>query len=563
MVTSKFESVLADLRSRVESGFPELLAPREAGSLTSALHDLDVCHAELEIQNQDLLNTQQALSDARDRYRALFDEALTPILSVSEQGIVLDANRATLELFERTRERFVGRPLVVCLDDGEPQGYFQHLQAVRESGNPQSTELRLRVGADRRKSIVLRSRPLSIDKGGVLLCHATDVTAERDARAASHKLEERLRNVEKLEAVGRVAANIAHDVNNVLVSVISMAEFSQSLLELGSTASGELDNLIQAAWRGGRMMRGLLGLSRPTIRPLGSVDAQRIAERVVNMVRHSKPGVRVILEAGPSPLPVDADENELLQALLNVATNALDATDVGHLKLSSSRSDGVTGRAAKIVIEDTGCGMGKDTLARAFEPLFTTRSAEGGSGLGLTLVHRTIQNLHGSIEIESSLGHGTVVTIVLPLSRTVSVSSVPPPATVAAVELKVLLVDDDSATRAAVKRQLAVAGVEVQDFADGPSAFAALESGVSFDAAVVDVNMPVWTGPQLVEHIFRLQAEFPVVFITGSTGDLIPRALLELPHVSLLQKPWQRGELVDRILRVTRNLTSVPPKAHP
>jgi anti-sigma regulatory factor (Ser/Thr protein kinase) len=153
------------------------------------------------------------------------------------------------------------------------------------------------------------------------------------------------------------------------------------------------------------------------------------------MVRCSKPGVQVTFQECHAPLAVDADENELLQALLNVATNSLEATDVGHLTGSCTLTTGVPGRVAQVVIEDSGRGMSPETLARAFEPLFTTKSAQGGSGLGLTLVHRTIQNLQGSVEIASTLGRGTVVTIFLPRSHSVSASSLPPPAPVAATEL--------------------------------------------------------------------------------------------------------------------------------
>lgn len=552
MTSSKFETVLADLRSRVEAGFPALVPPHDADELSRALHDLDVCHAELEIQNQDLLNTQHALSLARDRYRALFDEALTPIFSVSEHGVVLDANRAALELCGRSRDRFVNRPFVVCLEEGEPHAYFQHLQATREIGTPQSVELRLRLPGGRTRTILLRSRPLSDGARGSLLCHASDLTDERAAIEAKLKLESRLHQAEKLEAVGRVAANIAHDVNNVLVSVISIAEFTQSQVAASSPIFHELEALTQAAWRGGRMLRGLLGLSRPSTRPHVAIDLRRVAERVVSMVRHSKPSVEVSFAGPGEPVNVDADEDEVLQALLNVATNALDATNTGHVKLGCDVTAGVLGLpVARLTVKDTGTGMDAGTLARAFEPLFTTKSDRGGSGLGLTLVHRTVENLRGSIEITSNPGQGTVVTIQLPLSRTVATTSVPPPMQAAASELRVLLVDDDSSTRAAVKRQLSIAGVEVRDFPDGPSAFAALEDGLAVDAAVVDVNMPVWTGPELVSRIFALRPRLPVVFITGAAGDLIPRAMLDEPHVRLLQKPWQRGELVGRLLTLT------------
>jgi two-component system, cell cycle sensor histidine kinase and response regulator CckA len=543
---ARMNAMLADLRSRAENGRPDLASPISADELARALHELDVYHAELEIQNQDLLVTQRALSGARDKYHALFDAALTPMFSVSPQGVVVDANRAMTLLLDRSRERLVGRPFVVCLDAGEPPRYFEHLKAIRETARAQQIELTLRTSTGRLRQVVVRSCPLGNDDAGTFLCHATDVTEERAAQRDRTALELRLRESEKLEAIGRVAANIAHDVNNVLMAIVSIAEFVRGEFPADSHGAVETDALIEAAWRGGRLMRGLLGLSRPSTRVRQTVDVRGLVEQVVRLCRHTKPGVEVTARLPSEALVVEADEDELLQALLNLAKNALEATSRGAVTLTCRVVGDAHRPEVELVVTDTGSGMDEVTLERATEPLFTTKSQDGGSGLGLTLVHRTVTSLGGALELASHEGSGTTVTLRLPLSHDVAHGSRPDhkPVTTA---LRVLLVDDDPSTRHAVKRQLTHGGVTVHDFSEGPTALASVESGLVVDAAIVDVNMPIWTGPELVERLLALEPELPVLFITGASGNLIPDWMLKRPQALLLQKPWPRETLLNSL----------------
>lgn len=547
MANSRVEAMFEALRSRVTASSPLPAAEgAEADALTRALHEIDVYQAELEIQNQDLLHTQLALSVARDRYHALFDEALVPFLLVTSTGVVQEANRAALTVLDRSRDRLIGKPLVVCLGEREPDRFFRHLAAVAESKVPQTVELQMSPGAAAPRTVVFKSTPFAGANDGTLLCQLTDVTEQRQAEEAKLNLERRLRESEKLEAVGRVAANIAHDVNNVLVSVISLGEFVRDQVPEHESLRADLEGMLDAAWRGARMMRGLLGLSRTSARPFAPVDLAELTLRVAGMLRRRKVGVEVRCVVDGGPVMVLADEDELLQALLNLGANGLDAMDSGLLEFSCSGSKDL----ARVVVRDTGSGMSPETLARAFEPLFTTKSEAGGSGLGLTLVQRTISGLHGTVELSSTLGKGTTVIVELPTLPLAKPASSSPSTVGGNLSLKVLLVDDDAQVRRSARRQLEKLGARVADYPDGPTAFEALKSGLRFDAAVVDINMPGWTGPELVGRIFRDFGALPVVFVTGATGDLLSESMLALRHVRLLRKPWSLAELADTIRTV-------------
>ena len=551
MKEPRFEQLLTNLRDRAlrEKGGPS--ASGSSDALERALHEIDVYHAELVIQNQDLLETQEALVTTRDSYRQLFELAPTPILSLSTQGVVLDANRAAETLLGREHAVLCDNPLALRLAEGAAEDFFRHLAAVRESSVPQSAELSIKGEGGERKVVVLRTALVAHTTPKTLLCHMTDVSEQRAALAAKEALAKRLRDAEKLEAIGRVAANIAHDVNNLLVSVISLGEYARAAVDAPTALSRDLDELIEGAWRGARLMRGLLGLSRGSVGQPRTFDIARSVASVVSMLKYKKQGVTVTLDAPHGSAMLSGDEDEMNQALLNIGTNAVEAMSSGTLLVSFRVVEPRTlggARIARVTFRDEGVGMTEEQCSRIFEPLYTTKASSGGSGLGLTLVHKTVTAHHGTIDVDSRPGEGTRVILELPLTGESSVSVRPSGGSADKLTGTFLLVDDDDRVRAATQRQLKSAGAEVQSFPDGLSAFAAVEAGLAFTAAVIDVNMPGWSGPELVERLVaRLGRALPVVLVTGASGELVPDGLRASGHVTLVRKPWTRQELTESL----------------
>jgi two-component system, cell cycle sensor histidine kinase and response regulator CckA len=549
-MTERRDELLSELRRRVAGMEPWTPSTGESDALTKALHELDVYQAELEIQNQDLRETQATLGATRDRYRALFDDALVPFLVLSTAGIVVDANRAATRLFGRSQDRLIGKPLVVCLDGAAHEAFVRHLEGLKTSGASPASELSLALPNGDRRLAIFRSSYIISGTARDILCHLTDVTEQRRAEREKEELEQRLREAEKLEAVGRVAANIAHDVNNVLVSVVSLAEFIKE--ELGpAPLSKDIDALLDAAWRGALLMRGLLGLSRRSRRPPRVVDVAALLTRTQGMLKRKKPSVEIVVEVPPAPVRTWGDEEELLQALVNVASNGVDAMSEGRLTLrcQCAQPSGAAGPICLVQITDQGVGMSEDVRAKIFEPLFTTKAAQGGSGLGLSIVREIVAAHHGEIQVQSALGQGTTVSIELALADEVAVPKARAlPQVRFARELSLVVVDDDESVLRATARALVDAGGKVSAFPDGPSAFAALMTDRRLaDVAVLDVNMPAWSGPELARRLFEELGALPVVFVTGASGELIPPSVLERSNVRLVRKPWTGAELVHAI----------------
>jgi PAS domain S-box-containing protein len=532
-----FESVLAELRARVEHGKTrETLVDGDA--LARALHELDVHRAELEIQNQDLRETQQELTRSYENYKRLFDESPLGLLQMDSTGLVQAANEAAAKLLGRAPARIVGKPIVVFLAEGESSSYFAHARSVIASAAPENVELTFRAAGGQERLLSIRSAALS-SAPVTLISYVVDVTEQRAAEQAQRELLARQGEAEKLEAIGRVAANIAHDVNNILVSVISLAEFAKSQ---APGAREDLDALTDAAWRGARLMRGLLGLSRGTTGSPRVFDLGALVARVAEMLKRSKPEVIVVAEVCQDPLGIAGNEEELVQALLNLGTNGLDAMERGTLTFRCKPLED----AALIEVTDEGIGIEPGMEKRVFEPLYTTKAAQGGSGLGLTIVEKTVRGLGGSIWLESAPGRGTTVRVQLPV-RPFSLAPEPRGSAEGVLTARVLLVDDDDQVRYATKRALESWGAGVVEFANPLDALSAATAGTPFDVALLDVNMPELSGPELASRLRERLGSVPVVLVTGASGELIPQSEAAREDVRVLRKPWSRNELIGAL----------------
>ncbi|NOU28444.1 MAG: response regulator [Polyangiaceae bacterium] len=557
MPNSQFQKALSELRARVSNVVAQDAA--ETTVLTRALHDLDVLYAELEIQNQDLTETQLELERARENFRGIFEHAPVAILSVSASGVVLESNRAAEAVLGRTRESLVGKPFVVCLGDAQLDIFFQHLAATTRGAPRAPVALVTRLPSGEMRHVELSSSVLVGQGVKSLLCHLNDVTAKQQVEAAQQKLERRLHEAERLEAIGRVAANIAHDVNNILMSVVALGEFVKADCE-GRPSENDMTSLLDAAWRGARLMRGLLGLSRPAAGPPKPMDLWVVLQRVHAMQKHKKPGVEVRLIPTTGSAWVSGHEDDLFQAFLNVTTNALEATDVGgEVVLEGTLAeDANRNPLARVRVRDNGAGMTPDQRLRAFEPLFTTKGDAGGSGLGLTLVFKTVRAHRGSIDVESTPAAGTTVSMDLPICPAPGAASLAPTAR-RPLPGTIILVDDEKLVRTATRRQLEAAGAKVLAYESALDALEDIRGGLTFDAAVVDVNMPACTGPEFVERLFELLGPRPVVFVTGASGELIPEALLTYECVRLVRKPWTRDQLFGTLHAVASARPEVNP----
>lgn len=374
-----------------------------------------------------------------------------------------------------------------------------------------------------------------------------DVTERRHTEEAALQLRSRLQQAEQLEALGRLAGGIAHDVNNVLTVVMGFAESALDSVPDGTAARDDLAEVISAAARAAALTGQLLAFARrqPSA-PMVFDPAERLEDS--SLMLHRLIDGRVTLEYTLSDkVPtLSMDPAQFDQIVTNLVLNARDATpNGGVLRVSLQYVD----QWVELVVSDQGEGMDEETQARIFEPFFSTKLHSRGTGLGLSTVHGIVSAIGGEVHVRSQLGVGSIFTVRLPSSGEAPNS---PPKSIANLGAplppRILLCDDDAQLRRVLERVLRRHGVDVRAAPEPQSALALLDDWIP-DLLLTDVVMGSGGGVSLARAVRERMSELPVLFITGYVDDDLSRSVLESGADAVLRKPFRNGELLDAIRR--------------
>lgn len=371
-------------------------------------------------------------------------------------------------------------------------------------------------------------------RGGVL-----DVTERKE-------LEANLAQAQRIQAVGRLTAGIAHNLNNALSVILpNVAECR----ELASEPVAErLADVEYASIRAAEMVRQLMLFARPQDATRVAFDLTDAARRIVDMCR-STFDRQIEIELVPAEIPpVLGNPGQIEQVLLNVCLNARDALLEGerlHPSLRVEFSVTAAGRVRVSVI-DNGAGMTEAVRARMFEPFFTTKEMGRGTGLGLSSAYAIVTDHGGTIQCSTRLGEGTRFDIELPAASARKPSNVVPEKRPVPLGTEtILLVDDESAVRRVLRSMLERSGFRIVECEDGAQALAALEREAGVDAILIDRSMPGLSGEQVIERIWELGIRLPILVLSGHSS-----VALRNPNVrAVLSKPITREALVSEIRR--------------
>jgi PAS domain S-box-containing protein len=390
----------------------------------------------------------------------------------------------------------------------------------------------------------------------------------RSETAAREAAQERAAHAERVEALGQLAGGIAHDFNNVL----QMVKGAATLIERRPGDEPGVARLaglaMEAAERGGAITRRLLAFGRRGNLRGEMLDVSAVLGSLKEIFVHTLgAGIEVGIGLADDLPRLFVDKAQLETVLVNLATNGRDAMpDGGRLTLSAAAEDvsadraGLSaGRYIRIEVGDTGMGMDAKTLARAYEPFFTTKPAGVGTGLGLPMARGFAEQSGGALTVESSPGNGTTVTLWLPAHDSESAAEAVAPcvedavatprARIATGSAKVLLVDDEDSLRELVAQNLEDRGYDVLVAASGEAALALLTDGAAVDVLVTDLSMPGMNGIALIRAAQTMRVALPAVLLTGYVGDEAALAMgaAIAGAYSLAHKPIGTNELVDRI----------------
>jgi PAS domain S-box-containing protein len=538
---------------------------------------------ELEITNGELLaeiterkRAEAALRASEERYRGLFEAQRRAEAHAAQVGRLLQAvvdgtsdvvfvkdragryllcNHAALRLVGKTEEQMLGQDDTALFGIDGARTIMANDRQVMESNQVYTVEEHLVTAGTARVFDSIKA-PYRDEHGQVIGV----VGVSRDITDQT-KLEEQLRQAQKMEAVGRLAGGVAHDFNNLLTIIRSYGELILVAAEPGDTVRSNVLGIIEASERAAMLTRQLLGFSRQTLLQPKVLDLNQVVTETGRLLRRligENIVFKTVLAADLSR--VEVDPSQLDQVLMNLAANARDAMpDGGELTIETANvrlaNDGPvqskSGAYVMLAMSDTGSGMRDEVRTRIFEPFFTTKPIGSGTGLGLPMVLGIVQQSGGCIHVDSELGHGTTFRIYLPaVEAPASIDPVRPPDAVRGTET-ILLVEDDDGVREVATASLELHGYKVWSAADGWEALQITQSrSESPDLVLTDVVMPHISGSELAA---RLRTRFPgikVLFMSGYTEDAVLRHGLAQASVSFIQKPYTPVSLAKKVREV-------------
>ena len=465
----------------------------------------------------------------------LLESTVEGIITADLEGICTMSNRAAAKILGLPPEHIVGTNLRTLLGPVNIGPIFD----VARTGQIYVATDSFWNSAGTAVPVEYSVAPV-IDEGtpvGVVISFS-DITSRR-------KLEAKLEQADRLSSLGRLAATIAHEFNNVLMGISPFVE----VMRRGRNIEAALDHVARAVKRGKRITEDILRFTQPAEPVRAAIDTSSWLDHVMLEARSVLPHqISLDWSVDPADLLIHGDANQLHQIFTNLILNARDAMPRGGLlSISVRRASGVIDhpeRYAHFVVRDNGEGMSPETLRHIFEPLYTTRKS--GTGLGLAVAHQVVQRHGGEIFVESTPGEGTAFHIFLPLAEEneILADTTKPASTEALRPRRILIVEDDESVASGLVTLLEMEGMHVDVATTGRAAIRMIET-IDADVVLLDVGLPDMDGTAVYAEIAARRPDLPIIFSTGH-GD---RSKLPA-NATYLLKPYDSHALLEAIRAV-------------
>jgi PAS domain S-box-containing protein len=516
-------------------------------------------------ENTDLLETEKQRRKQgemdRNRLAAVIEQSSESIYICSPGRVIEWVNPAFETMTGYTSDEALGRlpDFIWCSDT--PESVLQemlHAIASGRSWNGRIVNLRKDGGR-----IVTETRlfPIFDDEGNV----TNYVNIKRDVTNVS-RMESELRQMQKLESIGTLAGGIAHDFNNMLSPIIGYTEMTLETLDPDGKGSSNLREVMKASLRAKALVEQILMFSRKTEESKKPLRIKHIVRETLALARASLPATIAIKpDLNDAEAIVMADPVQMHQVMMNLFTNAMHAMriDGGTLTVVVDSQKIVTdeempqfelaaGRYCRITVHDTGHGMDRQTIARIFDPYFTTKATGEGTGIGLSVVLGIIKNHRGGIKVDSAPGEGTTFQLYLPeVDRQNEESARNLPKPEKGNRERILLVDDEAPIVSMYRHMLEELDYRVTARVSSVEALKVFESDPNrFDLLLTDLTMPNMTGIQLINRINAIRPDLPTILCTGFSEHITPMMVRSIRINAVLNKPLLKGELSHTIHQV-------------
>jgi PAS domain S-box-containing protein len=497
----------------------------------------------------ELKKTEQALRESEGRYRSLFESAPDGILVADSEGTYVDVNPSGLAMLGYSRDELIGMKPAEIL---APEEYLRVDSALAE----------INLDAEHRHEWRFRRKDGSVFDADVLATVMADGRILALLRDVSERkrMEDQVRQSQKMEAVGRLAAGVAHDFNNELGVILGYTELL--MRNAGEPQRGKLEQILKATKRATGLTRQLLAFSRKQVVDSKVLDLNALLTDLEKMLgRLIGEDIDLAMVHGADLGQVKADPGQLEQVVMNLCLNAKDAMAGGGLlrietanaeldASHASRHEPVApGRYVMLSVSDTGGGIAREALSKIFEPFFTTKEPGSGTGLGLAMVYGVVKQAGGYVWAYSELGQGTTFKIYLPrVDEPVVVPAVQETPLPSRGWETILLVEDEDSLRVIAREILEEHGYRVIEAASGKEAVEMVHGHPArIHLLLTDVVMPGMNGRTLFESLVAVRPALRVLYMSGYTADVIAHRGVFEPGTLVLAKPFTALPLLRRV----------------
>ncbi len=501
--------------------------------------------------------------EERRRLVTAIEQGIDSVVITDKKGMIQYVNPSFEKTTGYTKDEVIGWNQRNLQSGKYDASFYQDIWRTLASGKPWQGHL-----INKKKDGTLYEEEVSItpvlNEAGKIINYVAvkhDVTEQM-------KLEEQLRQAQKMESIGTLAGGIAHDFNNILAAIMGFSELAKRHLPPGTAAGDDIDQIIKSGKRAATLVQQILEFSRKTEQKLQPLQPHLIVQEVIQMLRSTLPTtVEIQTDIDPACGTIMADSTKFHQVVMNLCTNAFHAlqNEHGTLRVTLSRQEGSakdrekkmgdSGLFIALSVSDTGQGMDPETASHIFEPYFTTKEQgrNKGTGLGLAVVHGIIEGYKGVIEVESEPGKGSTFRVLIPAME--KSSSTPEKLKQQEDRLlgteRILVVDDEPMLVRINTTILESYGYTVTGITDSREALAKVQADpTQFDLIVTDQTMPGLTGAELAKAVLEVSSTMPIILCTGHSAVTSAEQTLAIGIKKYIYKPVQGYELARDVRMV-------------
>jgi PAS domain S-box-containing protein len=506
---------------------------------------------------------EEAVAKAEKKYRDIFENSVTGIYQTTLDGRILSINMSIARMlgYDSPQEAMEAISHLDMLYV-HPERRSEMIRIIQQDGSAREFEVEF-CRKDRSTVWVALSIRAVYNEAGepsYLEGTASDIT---DRKLLSAKLEQ----AQKMEAIGTLAGGIAHDFNNILAPIIGYTELSLNEVSKDPKLSNHMRQVLLAAYRAKDLVKQILTFSRKTQQERKPVQVSLILKEALKLLRSSLPStviIRQLLQPDAVESTTMADPTQIHQVLMNLCTNAAHAmrehggtlsVSLENIEIDARAETGPfdvePGSYLRLSVADTGHGMDRTVKQRIFDPYFTTKGPNEGTGLGLAVVYGIVKDLSGAITVLSEPGEGATFYVYLPRIKTISRPHADQSEPLVTGNGLVLVVDDEKFIVEMVKAMLETLGYEVVSRCSGPDALEAFKVRPdNFDLIITDMTMPHMTGTDLAREIFKIRADVPIILCTGFSETVDEDRAKMLGIQAFIMKPINMRDLSVTVSRI-------------